>query len=62
METNYPYRSKAMKPVNPMGGARNGEVSQHTAMGNTKPMHKPSSVSTGKSAVQGPYGGKAPQS
>lgn len=61
MNTNYPYKAKAMKPVDPMGVGHSSEFSKDATMGmTTKPMHKPSKVSPNGCLMDGPYGGKKP--
>lgn len=62
MEKNYPYRAKAMKPINPMGVSCKGEYCSDKMEGTTKPMHRPGKISAGGALVDGPYGSKKPQS
>lgn len=65
MKTNYPYRATAMKAVDPKGvccHSKGEEYCSHPVMETTKPMHKPSKIGASGSMIDGPYGGKKPQS
>jgi hypothetical protein len=62
MSTNYPYRAKACKPADPMWGKTGPEYGSNWEMGTTKSPHRPKPLSAAGSMVDGPYGGKKPQS
>lgn len=57
-----PYKAKAMTPINPKGVGHSAEFSKDMLTGTTKPMHKPSKLGTSGAMIDGPYGGKKPQS
>lgn len=62
MNSNYPYRAKPMKAMSPTGVGHSAEFSKDSLQLSTKPMHKPSKSSVSGALVDGPYGGKKPQS
>lgn len=62
MSTNTPYRAKAHKACDPMWGKTGSEYGSHMESGSTKPPHKPKAQTASASMMDGPYGGKKPQS
>lgn len=62
MENNTPYKAKAMKPIDPCGVGHSSEFTKDSMAGTTKTPHRPSKLSPSGSMIDGPYGGKKPQS
>ena len=61
---NSTYTTTKHSCCDPMSGAsKGGEYQENATMGSmTKPPHRPSKLSSSGVGVDGPYGGKKPQS
>ncbi len=57
-----PYKAKPMRPCNPMEYGHSGEYTKIAEAGTTKAPHRPSKLGSSGSLIDGPYGGKKPQS
>lgn len=51
-----------MKPISPYGVGHSSEFTKDMAAGTTKTPHRPSKLSASGQMIDGPYGGKKPQS